>query len=509
MKRIEHESGAEAGPCESAFPFPTQPEELLELFHEASPHLWHSPTHTFVRYTIALGDAPPAGELLQILAFFQEPEKTYWQNRSLTLEAAGIGAAFTIEGNAASLPTILRLVQDSTLGAPDNARFYGGARFFPDDAPDALWSEMGETRFTLPFLLYEREGENRNARLRVHCSVAMQRAPERSEEETLDLARRLLRERLACLRCAASAVNTGENIAENDAENSLNDNAWSSSAGNGSFPRALRRENTPNEAQWRANIGSALRLFHEETLEKVVLARRVTLHLSAKPDVAALLQRRMKTAQSATAFAFQYRQGGAFFGATPEYLYRREGRTIVTEAVAGTRPRGATPNDDARLSEELLQSDKDRREHAAVQRYIASSLDELAESFTIGAVELLKLSQVQHLYAPFSGRLRSTADDAAIIARLHPTPAVGGNPRGAALEFLRASEGFDRGWYAAPVGWLSARAAEFVVAIRSALLVDDRIYIFSGAGIVAGSEADKEWNEMEIKIAPLLEMFSA
>jgi Isochorismate synthase len=173
----------------------------------------------------------------------------------------------------------------------------------------------------------------------------------------------------------------------------------------------------------------------------------------------------------------------------------------MSEAVAGTRGRGDTPEADAALRDELMDSPKERREHAFVQEAIRDELDRLCTSVEAPeAPSDLALAQGRHLHARLTGTLRSGTSTLDLLDALHPTPAVGGVPTDAALGAIRTQEPFDRGWYAGPVGWIGADAAEFAVAIRSGLVRDDRLALFSGAGIVDGSEPEREWDEIEQKI---------
>ena len=433
---------------------------------------WHSSSHTYYRFSIPTDEIDPLDRLQE-----QHREKLYWRDRNGIRESAGFGVADSIMSNAPmSVSTALRTIDERTRTAPRNVRYYGGMRFRQDTQPDAYWSAFGGSRFVLPFVEYVKE----DGEYWCHCTLAL------PFPTSPDEARTAFRKKLLAFKAESSLV------AEPQAPYS---------------PNRKRRE-MPNEQGWKRLINEALREFTADRLEKVVLARRVTLENASTPVHAVhLLRQRATEAQRSTLFLYDFGDDAVFFGASPEYLYRREGRTITTEAIAGTRKRGANMEEDTAIGKELLSSDKDRREHASVQRYVASGLDDLTESFDIGKVELLKLSSLQHLFAPFTGTLRPDSDDAAIIERLHPTPAVGGTPRRETLEFLRR-EDFDRGWYAAPVGWVNAHAAEFVVAIRSALITGTSAHLFSGAGIVKGSEADAEWNEIEMKIAPMLQLFS-
>jgi len=439
---------------------------------------WQSQAQTFFRFSTPTEELAPLERLPTA-----HHEKIYWRDRDGTTEAAGIGIADSIRSDAAtSISALLRAIHERTHAAPPTVRYYGGMRFRQDTPPDKYWSAFGGSRFVLPFVEYVKE----QGEYHCHCTIAL---PHGSSPEE---ARAALRHKLTTWKASISSSLQQEQ-----------DQARFSPSARGS------RIDVPNKQGWKRSIEAAIKEFDADRLEKVVLARRVTLQNASRTDDAVrLLKRRAAEAQRSTLFLYDFGDDAAFFGATPEYLYRREGRSIATEAIAGTRKRGANVEEDTAIGNELLSSDKDRREHASVQRYVASGLDDLTESFDIGKVELLKLSSLQHLYAPFTGTLRLGSDDAAIIERLHPTPAVGGTPRRETLEFLRR-EDFDRGWYAAPVGWVNAHAAEFVVAIRSALITGTSAHLFSGAGIVKGSEADAEWNEIELKIAPMLELFAS
>ena len=204
-------------------------------------------------------------------------------------------------------------------------------------------------------------------------------------------------------------------------------------------------------------------------------------------------------------FLFQPNEETAFLGATPERLYSREGRAIQTEAIAGTRPRGTDDASDLALGNELLKSSKDIAEHEYVVRSLRESLNQLCKtSGEIAGRDLLKLANVQHLLTRFEGELKSDISDGDILSALHPTPAVGGYPRGPAMDLIGELEPFERGWYAAPVGWIGAEAAEFAVGIRSGLLHRNQLHLFSGAGIVKDSHPDREWDEIERKISNFL-----
>jgi menaquinone-specific isochorismate synthase len=189
----------------------------------------------------------------------------------------------------------------------------------------------------------------------------------------------------------------------------------------------------------------------------------------------------------------------------PERLYRREKRLILSEALAGTRPRGKTSAEDKDLAEDLTTAEKERREHNIVVEAILSDLKAFCfECQAAPAPEVLKLGQCQHLLTPISGILHDDIEDHCILNALHPTPAVGGKPTEAALAWILEKEPFERGVYAAPVGWIGTDEADFCVGIRSGLALGDSLTLFAGAGIVPGSDPDEEWRELDAKIAQFI-----
>jgi menaquinone-specific isochorismate synthase len=208
-------------------------------------------------------------------------------------------------------------------------------------------------------------------------------------------------------------------------------------------------------------------------------------------------------------FGIQPKDGTAFIGASPERLFRRIDNTVECEALAGTRPRGKTDDEDTALGEQLLGSEKDRREHGYVLDTVVNTVKELCSGQIIeDQVSLLKLPRVQHLMARFRGQLADDINDSDLLEALHPTPAVGGLPREKAIGHIGSLERFDRGWYAGPVGWMGAQSTEFAVGIRSGLIEDSSILLYSGAGIVKGSDAESEWQEIENKMAGFLNVIT-
>lgn len=180
---------------------------------------------------------------------------------------------------------------------------------------------------------------------------------------------------------------------------------------------------------------------------------------------------------------------------------------IATDALAGTRPRGSTPQEDARLADELMASQKDRYENEVTAEYIEQELSRIAKDVTQSEAFILKLTHVQHICKKIRARpiggdsTNLLATSFELLKALHPTPAVGGQPRGVAISAIRDLENWDRGYYAGPVGYFSGGCCEVAVAIRSVLVEKDKVHVFAGAGIVPGSTAQVGFHNIAYRSA--------
>lgn len=193
-------------------------------------------------------------------------------------------------------------------------------------------------------------------------------------------------------------------------------------------------------------------------------------------------------------------------GASPERLMSISDRQLATDALAGSAPRGKTPIEDADLANRLIASEKERREHRFVIDFITQRLTELGLTpQLLSAPQLLQLSNIQHLWTPIAAKVPPNIHPLDIVAALHPTPAVAGDPCEVACQEIQRYEAFERGPYAAPLGWVDRNGnSEFIVGIRSALIAGDRARLYAGAGIVSGSNPDKELAEIQLKLQALL-----
>lgn len=257
---------------------------------------------------------------------------------------------------------------------------------------------------------------------------------------------------------------------------------------------------------WAANIAKAQAEMAHGRINKVVLSRVCEAHFADRVPVDDALDYLGLHYADCCRFLFEPEPHHAFFGATPELLVSVQGRAVRTMALAGSIRRGVDAALDAQLAEQLLRDPKERYEHGVVVERIRERLSTLAEAVQVGDTDVLRLSNIQHLHTPITGCLREPAGVLPVVATLHPTPALGGEPRERALQVINDCEPMTRGWYAAPVGWIDPNLdGAFAVAIRSAVVQDKRAWLYAGAGIVSESIPANEWHETGLKFRPLLE----
>jgi len=416
-----------------------------------------------------------AADILCWLHDQNEPNKLYWSDRERRFEMAGIGSEWAMHGSGmaglnAALSRMKKMAE-----VDKRVRFFGGMRFSDGQGRDDSWSDFGYFRFHLPvFELGRREDHYYFA-----CNIRIA-----EDDKNAGIQRRYL------------------NLFDR-----LNFNPSVPSSTNFRF---VRRTDNPDKTGWKDNVRRALDYLRANGLKKVVLARNSQLEFDRAPQPEAILDALRASNPNSFLFLFEGDGNHFFIGSTPERLYYRTGRQLLTEAVAGTRRRGTTPAEDRRLKEDLLQCEKDLREHD----YVVQTIDQVLQKFSAdiekdAQVGILENVRVQHLLVRFKARLQNGVSDTQILPALHPTPAVGGFPTGAALHKISEFEQFDRGWYAGPVGWIGQDEAEFAVAIRSALIQGNTINLFSGAGLVDGSDPEAEWQELENKIANYLKILQA
>lgn len=277
-------------------------------------------------------------------------------------------------------------------------------------------------------------------------------------------------------------------------------------------PGAARGATRPNApvAPWDGErsaflerVRSARQAVREGKLEKLVVARELGVQIAVDSPAAALLARLGRSHPGCRVFAVRCGDG-LFLGSSPERLVSVRGRRLWADALAGSAARGADARRDEQLARMLRESKKEQEEHAVVVRALWQALAPACRVLQLPeAPRVRRLATIQHLHTPIRGLLRAPRPFAVLelAGRVHPTPAVAGAPREAALAWLRRHEGIERGWYAGLVGWLDARGeGDLAVALRSALLRPGAAWLYAGAGIVAGSEPETELAETDLKL---------
>lgn len=262
-----------------------------------------------------------------------------------------------------------------------------------------------------------------------------------------------------------------------------------------------------SQAQWETGVSEIVGQIRGGALRKAVLARACHLRAARPFCPTAALARLERRYGDCYRFLFEPHPGHAFFGATPELLAEVAGAALHTVALAGTARRGETVAEDEGLGAALLANPKERHEHALVVEAVAAGVRPFVRTLDVPAIPALRrLGTVQHLQTPITGQLAGAHGVLPLVAALHPTPALGGTPREAALPLIRRLETFQRGWYAAPIGWLDGRGdGLFAVAIRSAVSVGEEAWLYAGAGIVGDSNPAREWDETCLKFRPMLD----
>ncbi len=273
-------------------------------------------------------------------------------------------------------------------------------------------------------------------------------------------------------------------------------------------PPAFRPD--PTDDAFAERVAMALSALRSGAAEKVVLARRLRLRNDGPFHPRPVLARLRARYPECTVFALA-RGGRWFLGATPETLLSACRGRVRADCLAGSAARGRTPEEDDRLAAALLADAKERHEHALVVEAAREALAPLCRRLWLPpGPTVRRLANIQHLHTPLEGELADATNLLEVAERLHPTPAVAGHPREAALALIARLEGFDRGWYAGAVGWLDGDGGgELAVAIRSAIVGAGQAVLYAGCGITSRSDPRREDEESLLKLQPMLEALGA
>jgi menaquinone-specific isochorismate synthase len=401
-------------------------------------------TTGLVARTVAL----PAGRNPDLLAIGGGPGAFLWHTEDLAL--AGRGVALRVEGPAEQMAEVLgTIATNDDVGGPGCGPVLLGALPF-DDRP--------ATRLVIPASVVGRAADGRTWLTTVAPSGVTPAALDGLDE-------------LSALPAIAP-------------------------------PDRFSLVSARSHADWSQLVEEAVTAVRAGQLAKVVLAREVLVEAN-RPFVPADILRRLHALYpSCMLFA-----ADGFLGASPELLISRRGREVRSQPLAGTVARSGDPRADDRLTRAMMTSTKEREEHRLVVDQVAAGLRPVCERLDVPeSPSIVPLRNVSHLGTPIAGRLTSPPPPALeLVARLHPTPAIAGSPTGAAASYLKAVEGFDRGHYGGPVGWMDANGdGDWAVGIRCAEVAAHTARLFAGVGVVADSNPDAELAETQLKLQALL-----
>lgn len=390
-------------------------------------------------------------------------------------EAAGWGDALEIvaeveEDISSALQKVDSLIQEHPHRA--NLCLFGGGRFNFGEEPGDVWRGFPALRFVQPRVTLLRTGGRYQL---IYCCPGTEN--QTAEAEHFE---RLLGEF----------------------------HSFHQEQGAPTLPSILSRQDLPDVAGWELMMSRALQTFQEGTLQKVVLARQTDLELEEPLSPFDFIRSIQQVKQECYSFIISPKGERAFVSASPERLFRWVESFLESDALGSTIERSKDREKDAELCQKLLEDSKSASEHDFISKDILEKFRLLAEKVDrCGAPRIVTLADVHHLLTPIAGTLKEGVTRGQVLRTLHPSPAVGGTPTKEALEFILGEEPFDRGWYAGPVGLITAEYTEFCVALRSLIIDEARVHLFTGAGIVEQSDPHAELEEIENKMSTALKLF--
>lgn len=401
-----------------------------------------------------------------VIASYERPD------HDVTL--VGVGEADRVELATGESPVEARDAVRRILGEPVEGgeqllrpRLLGGFRFAPRDYPEAPWTEFGAGRLVLPRILFVRE--------RGQAGVVLAPGVDVTELQSV-------LEHLDVRQGSSGAV-----IKANSGVGTVR---------------------PVDEDAWRHSVRVIADEIRDGQYEKAVLATSTEVAGTADLSIGAALGQLRANYPDCHIFSFSA-NGSTLIGASPELLVNHAGGRVHALGLAASQRRGETVEEDDVLSRALLADPKSRAEHEVVVRSIVERLEDVTTDLqTDPEPNVRRLRNIQHLTTEVIGNAAEGIEVLDLVERLHPTPAVCGQPLEVAREVIALHERFDRGWYAGPIGWLDGSGdGEFAVALRTALVRGSRAWLFAGNGIMADSDPEAELAEVTLKLRPLAEAF--
>ncbi|MGK7378105.1 isochorismate synthase [Planococcus sp. 1R117A] len=421
---------------------------------------------------------------MSALAFFEAGDKHYqgkrmfWQNREKTFTLVGLGHAHVLaspnhHGRFEEIKQDWQSLCSQIVNEEADVQpiLFGGFSFDPLNETQSEWTHFPQAYFAVPsFQLIIKDDQ-------AYVSINLIT----NEDATFNAFEALRKERDRLIH-AAQVMERPK------------------------YQKPLVVERTEiKKEQYMDSINKVTALIKAKQAQKVVIARSLRLEFEQPLSSASALYQVSEEQPESFLFGLEA-QNQLFFGATPERLVKVKDRLALSTCLAGSTPRGNTVEKDAKLGNELLYDKKNRSEHQFVVNMISEVFNEhSSHMFVPQKPKLMKIRDIQHLYTPVEGELKPDSTLFDLVKALHPTPALGGEPKQEALSLIRQYETMNRGFYAAPIGWIDAKGdGEFAVAIRSALLNEKEAYLYAGGGIVEDSTSESEYAETWVKFRPML-----
>ncbi len=408
--------------------------------------------------------------------------RIHWENIRDSLAFAGYGVALELVARGEGRFEAIESLTEAVFAHTDKTGavmplLFGGFSFRDDFSAQVVWEGMEAAHFVLPMVMIRRDGDES------HLVLSQYMPP----ETDINHAKQQLASRFETL--------------FDDLFWNFTDTIW-----NPEWEEASDIEYPMTFDAWERMVNNATSQMQSGALDKVVLARMCQVRFNNPVNVVRALEYLHEQYAGCYRFLFEPQAHNAFYGATPETLVQVDGRSVRADALAGTVKRGETEEEDAILAQQILDDPKERREHDFVVQGLREELAPYVDDVQAENIPgLLKLSNVQHLHTPVHGALNADYNVLSLVKVLHPTPALGGKPADIANALISELEPITRGWYAAPIGWIDQNAnGHFGVGIRSAVSRKGTLWCYAGAGIVAESEPQREWDETDLKFRPML-----
>jgi menaquinone-specific isochorismate synthase len=397
-------------------------------------------------------------QISEILPHITIKPISYFRSKDESAELLGLGA-HEIYNRKYDYNKMLNIMDDN-----HDLYILGGQRFDSQSVESKEWSGFGECYFFIPKILFIKQMGK--TLLRVYLSKSQLRNKNKRDSIVFE-------------------INELLNFEFKDITRPLT----------GDISEFPKRET------WDNMIESCLHDLDKNILEKVVMCRKEVFESNDSISSYTVFNNLKENSKSSYLFYLDIGDEKAFISMTPERLFKLSDQKVEIDSIAGTRPRGESKELDDNYGYELLNSPKEIEEHRIVSREIQEKLINVCQEVKASTKEsLLKLKHVQHIHSCYEGTIEKSGNFAQLINTFHPTPAVGGRPWNLAKKLIDKLEPFDRGFYAAPIGYCSKNKSEFAVGIRSALVNNNSIHLYGGCGIVRGSIAANEWKETYTKM---------